>query len=413
MACKSPFKTAEQQDIAARFDLRDLPAEFYTNPFPWYHALRRFAPVKKLPDGSWMFTRYSDVKFLYSDPVLFSSDKKIEFGPKFGDSPLFEHHTTSLVFTDPPRHSAIRPVVMSAFTSRALVNMESMLESIVCRLLDDIEREGAPDLIEHYAGAIPVEMIANLLGVPAEDREPLRRWSLAILGALEPAISSEVFENGNEAVREMLDYLAVLIEQRRRQPGDPDKDLLTRMIQAQADEGIALSERELLHNCILLLNAGHETTTNFVCNGLVALYDWPEQRQLLVENPGLIRTACEELLRFESSNQLGSRLTTQDVVIGGFEIPANTPLVLGIGAANRDPEVFEHPDYLDLQRKPNRHLAFGYGPHQCAGMNLGRMEGRIAISQFLQRFPNFEISSRDRAPRARFRSWKEVLVTLK
>ncbi|MCV6590976.1 MAG: cytochrome P450 [Marinobacterium sp.] len=404
------FSDDQQRALAAAFDLRNLPADYYDNPFPYYHALRRFAPVKPLPDGSIMFSRYDDVKALYADAERFSSDKKVEFGPKFGDSLLFEHHTSSLVFTDPPRHSVIRPIVMAAFTSRALTSMEPRLETLVARLLDELEQQSEPDLIEHYAGAIPVEVIADLLAVPRSEREPLRRWSLAILSALEPKISPQVFERGNEAVQEMLDYLAALIAQRRRQPGDPDRDMLTRLIMAQKEEGTALSEQELLHNSILLLNAGHETTTNLVGNGLVALHDWPEQRQLLVEQPGLIRSACEELLRFESSNQLGSRITTCDVEFGGIEIPANTPLVLGIGAANRDPTVFENPDFLDIQRKANRHLAFGFGLHQCAGMNLGRMEGRIAISRFLERFPEFELGERDRAQRARFRSWHKALM---
>jgi len=412
MMLAEPFSPAAQQALAAAFDLRNLPADFYANPFPYYAALRRYAPVKLLPDGSRLFTRYDDVKHLYTHAELFSSDKKLEFKPKFGDSLLFEHHTSSLVFTDPPRHSAIRPIVMAAFSSRALTAMEPMLERLVAGLLDELEVQAEPDLVEHFAGVIPVEVIASLLGVPAEDREPLRRWSLAILSALEPAISPAVFEAGNQAVQEMLDYLAQLIAQRRQQPGDPDHDLLTRLIQAQALEEVALSERELLHNCILLMNAGHETTTNFVANGLVALHDWPEQRALLVAQPALIRSACEELLRFDSSNQLGSRVTTQAVVVAGVEIPANTQLVLGIGAANRDPAVFENPDYLDIQRKPNRHLAFGYGPHQCAGMNLGRMEGRIAIGQFVQRFPEFVVGKRVRAPRARFRSWCQAALQL-
>lgn len=412
MMLAEPFSPAAQKALAAAFDLRNLPADFYANPFPYYAALRRYAPIKQLPDGSLLFTRYDDVKYLYSHAELFSSDKKLEFKPKFGDSLLFEHHTSSLVFTDPPRHSVIRPIVMAAFSSRALTAMEPMLEQLVAGLLDKLEAQAEPDLVAHFAGVIPVEVIASLLGVPAEDREPLRRWSLAILSALEPVISPAVFEAGNQAVQEMLDYLAQLIVQRRRQPGDPDHDLLTRLIQAQALDEVALSERELLHNCILLMNAGHETTTNFVANGLVALHDWPEQRALLVAQPALIRSACEELLRFESSNQLGSRVTTQAVTVAGVDIPANTQLVLGIGAANRDSAVFEYPDYLDIQRKPNRHLAFGYGPHQCAGMNLGRMEGRIAIGQFVQRFPEFNVGKRVRAPRARFRCWNRATLQL-
>src|ERR1700716_4656726 len=241
-----------------------------------------------------------------------------------------------------------------------------------------------------------------------EEREPLRDWSLAILGALEPARSAEAFAPGNNAVKDFLSYLEVLVERRRAKPGNPDRDVLTRLIQGE-DNGERLTAKELLHNCIFLLNAGHETTTNLIGNGLMALSVNPTQKRRLIENPDLIRTAVEEFLRFESSNQLGNRMTTAQVEFGGVTLPAGTPVTLCIGAANRDPRQFPDPETLDIGRTPNRHLAFGTGAHQCAGMALARVEGAIAISRFLARFPDYALNGAPvRGGRIRFRGFLSV-----
>ena len=195
---------------------------------------------------------------------------------------------------------------------------------------------------------------------------------------------------------------------RRAKPGNPDRDVLTRLIQGE-DNGERLTEKELLHNCIFLLNAGHETTTNLIGNGLVALSDHPAEKQRLIEDPALIKTAVEEMLRFESSNQLGNRMTVEPVELGGIALPAGTPVTLCIGAANRDPAQFADPERLDIGRTPNRHLAFGTGAHQCAGMALARLEGAIAISRFLARFPDYALDGEPvRGGRVRFRGFLSV-----
>jgi cytochrome P450 len=222
---------------------------------------------------------------------------------------------------------------------------------------------------------------------------------------------------GNQAVSEMLVYLEGLVAQRTRQPLDPQTDVLTRLIQGEVDAASGQVEhllaRELLHNCIFLLNAGHETTTNLIGNGLKCLLDFPAQKQRLIANPDLIRTAVEEFLRFESSNQLGNRVTTCATVLAGVTLPANTQLTLCIGAANRDPAQFADPDRLDIARMPNRHLAFGSGIHQCVGMGLGRLEGRIAIGRFLARFPDFRLAEpAQRSQRARFRGHSRLACHL-
>ena len=406
----------DARELAATFDLEKLTPEFYANPYPTYRALREYAPVKRLPNGSYFLTRYDDLVTAYKNTKAFSSDKKKEFLPKYGASLLYEHHTTSLVFNDPPAHTRVRRLIMGALSPRAIAGMEPDLIRLVDRLLDSIAAKGKVkgkvDLIDDFAAAIPIEVIGNLLDVPVDEREPLRDWSLAILGALEPVVSSEAFARGNKAVGDFLAYLEGLVARRRARPGNPDRDVLTRLIQGE-DNGERLTEKELLHNCIFLLNAGHETTTNLIGNGLVALLDHDGEKRRLIEDPSLIRTAVDEMLRYESSNQLGNRMIVEPFELGGVAMPPGTPVTLCIGAANRDPAQFSDPERLDVGRTPNRHLAFGTGAHQCAGMALARLEGAIAISRFLARFPDYALDGKPvRGGRVRFRGFLSVPCTV-
>jgi len=398
--------------LAAGFDLAQLDGAFLADPFPTYRALQRHAPVKPMPDGSLFLTRWADLDRIYRDTKTFTSDKREEFRPKYGDTPLYEHHTTSLVFNDPPLHTRVRRLIAGALMPRAIAAMEPGLHALVARLLDALAARGEGDIIEDFAAAIPIEVIGNLLGVPVEERGPLRDWSLAILGALEPVVTPEAAERGNTAVVEFLAYLRTLVARRRASPGDSATDVLTRLIAGEAD-GERLTETELLHNCIFLLNAGHETTTNLIGNGLELLHRFPGERTRLLEEPGLIGTAIEEMLRYESSNQLGNRRAAVDTALGEVPIPAGTLLTLCIGAANRDPARFENPERFDIARQPNRHLAFAGGPHMCAGMNLARLEGRIAIAAFLRRCPDYTLAAAPvRGGRARFRGFLSVPVRL-
>ena len=429
MSITPPLSPERAQEIARTLDLRSLPRDFLDNPYPVYAALREAEPFKRMPDGSYFLTRHADLVAVYRDAKVFSSDKQVEFGPKYnhgpfnqppyttagGVAPLFEHHTNSLVFNDPPLHTRVRRLIMGALTRRAIEAMEPGLVSLVDSLLDKIEAQGGGDLIEDFASAIPVEIIGNLLDVPHADREPLRGWSLAILGALEPALTPEQEALGNRSVNEFLAYLRELVAKRRQQPGDPEHDVLTRLIQGE-ENGDALSEVELLQNCVFLLNAGHETTTNLIGNALISLQEWPEQRMRLLSDlqqatdeeaeEHILGLAVDEFLRFESSNQLGNRRALQATQVNGVDLPAGALVTLCIGAANRDPAVYENPEQLDLRRTGNKHLAFGFGVHQCAGLSLARLEGRIAIGRFLRRFPEYRLSSNpERGGRARFRGF--------
>jgi cytochrome P450 len=394
------------------FDLKRLPAHFIDDPFPYYRALREHDPVHRMPDGAYLLTRWRDCDAVYRDARVFSSDKKVEFRPKYGDSPLFEHHTTSLVFNDPPLHTHVRRAIQMALSNRVIAGMEAGLVALVDRLLDAMAAKGRADLIEDFAAAIPVEIIGNLLGVPHPDRGPLRGWSLAILGALEPVPTPEQMVRGNDAVRDFSAYLRGLVEDRRKHPGDAEKDLLTRLIAGEHD-GRRLTETELLQNCIFILNAGHETTTNLIGNALELFIRFPGERRRLIESPELMKSAVEEVLRFESSNQLGNRIVTEDTTVGGVRMPKGTLMTIGIGAANRDDAPFPDPDRFDVARNPTRHLAFGSGIHMCAGMSLARLEGRVAIERFLRRFPDYRPDGKPaRSRRARFRGFTALPVRL-
>jgi cytochrome P450 len=401
------------REIADNFDLTKLPPEFYADPYSYYRALRDHAPVKHMPDGSWFLTRFDDIVPVYRDSKAFSSDKKKEFGPKFGASPLFEHHTTSLIFNDPPLHSRVRRAIVGAITQRHIAAMEPGLVKLVDSLLDAMANKEQVDLVEEFAAAIPIGIIGNLLGIPHGEREPLRGWSLGILGALEPVLTTERAAAGNRAVTEMLAYLKTLVDERRVNLRDPDTDVLTRLILGENDAE-PLTEKQLLHQCIFLLNAGHETTTNLIGNTLYALTFWPEQKAKLIAHAADVermKIAVEEFLRFESPVQLGNRITTQSVSVGGESLPADSRITIGIGAANRDPAQFPDPDRMDIAREPNRQLAFGFGIHTCAGINLARLEGRVALSRFVARYPRYSLAGeavRDR--RARFRGFLRLPV---
>jgi cytochrome P450 len=394
--------------MAAPFNPANPGPEFYGDPYPTYRMLREQDPLHLCPDGTWFLTKYADLDRIYRDRRSFSSDKKAVFAPKFGaHSPLYEHHTNSLVFNDPPYHTRVRRAIVGALTPHVLKDMARSVARLIDRLLTQIELKGEFDAIEDFAAAIPVEVIGNLLSVPQAERGPLREWSLAILGALEPVLTPEQQQRGDAAVVDFLACLRTLITQRRRNLADDD-DMLARLIREErAAEPI--SETELLHNCVFLLNAGHETTTNLIGNALQLLLSHEDQLQRLRADPTLINSAVEEFLRCESPNQLGNRLVVEPVQIADTLLQPGAYLHLCIGAANRDPEVFPEPDRFDVARTPNHHLAFGAGGHACAGMSVARLEGQLAIQQIIRRFPRLRLNGAGvRGKRARFRGFRSL-----
>ena len=402
--------------LAAGFDLKRLDPEFLADPYPTYRALREFDPIHRMPDGSYFLTRYDDCLAVYRDVEIWSSDKKLDFRPNLGDSLLYEHHTTSLVFNDPPYHTRVRKLLAPAFTPRALRALQPRIEALVDRLLEAAAARGEIDLIADFAAAIPIQLIGDMLGIPPDEREPLRGWSLAILGALEPVLSRTQFDTGVKAVADFKDYLTDIIAERLRSNDRDPAEILSKLIDASAfagtsAEGEQLSKLELLHNCIFLLNAGHETTTNLIGNAVDLLIRHPDAMRDLRQHPEVIETAVEEFLRMESSNQLGNRRATKETALGGVAVAAGTYVHIGIGAANRDPAQFPDPDRLDLRREPNRHLAFGTGIHACAGMSLARMEAQVGIGRLIRRFARIEpVGAPVRGGRARFRGFTSYPV---
>ena len=391
-------------DIAG-FDLNAIDAEFIENPHPVLHALRRDSPVHVNPDGSVYLTRYADCLKVYRSRDMLS-DKTEAFGKKFGKCPLFEHHTTSLIFNDPPYHTVVRKLISGAFTPRKLAEFEPLISNIVDRLLDRVEDLGELDLIDDFAKVLPTEIISFMLGIPEEHRQRLRDYSIAILGALDPVVPEDRMRAGNAAVREFSEILNDLINHRRANPdGAAQGEVLEALIFGEHD-GRRLTQEELIQNCIFLLNAGHETTTSLVGNSIGLLLDHPDEHRRLITDPDLITSAVEEFLRVESPLQIGNRLAGQDIDLGDIVVPKGTYIHTSIAGANRDPAAFPDPDRFDISRSPNRHIAFITGIHVCLGATLARVEGRIAIGRFVERFPRLaQTGARVRLPLARFRGY--------
>lgn len=386
------------------FDLTRLEDDFFQNPYPIYRELRAMAEPCRQPDGSYFVASYEDVSAILSDDDHFSSDKKIDFLPKFGDGPLYEHHTTSLVFNDPPYHTRVRRLLTPFFTPRTLRAVEPGLDSMIDGVLDRAEESGELDLVKDFAIEIPLTLIGDLLGVPQAEREPLRHWANVILGALDPVQSAEQLAIGNKAVEDFKEYLRDLIVWKRDRLAEAEESDVLSALLADHDTAEGLTENELMHNCIFLLNAGHDTTATLIANGLDLLFRFPDQMARLRADRTLMKPAIEEMLRYESPLQMGNRRAATDVTVQGQNYPAGTFFHVGIGAANHDERVFPDAEIFDISRRPNRHLAFGNGIHTCAGNSLSRMEATLAFSKLLDRFSVIEQTGPTiRPPRTRFR----------
>ena len=397
-------------DDAVAFDLNAIDKSFIDDPYPTLANLREYDPVHYNPDGSVYLTRYEDVRAVYADRSMVS-DKTDAFSEKFGDGPLYTHHTTSLIFNDPPYHTTVRKLLAHAFTPRKLAEMEPLIEGIVDTLLDDLDGAGDVDFVTAFAMRLPTEVISFMLGVPTEHRHKLRGFSLAILGALDPVVSAERLNNGDAAVAEFGDLLNDLINHRRANPERAGQGEVLEALIFGEFNGRKLSQEELVQNCIFLLNAGHETTTSLMANGVGMLLQAPEQYRLLVEQPTMTALAVEEILRYESPLQIGNRLASKDTVIGGKSVAAGTYIHTSIASANRDEDVFDNPDVIDFTRKPNRHISFITGIHVCLGATLARYEGKIAFRRLIDRFPNMTpAGTPERMPLARFRGYRNLPV---
>ncbi|MGO1117206.1 cytochrome P450 [Rhodovibrionaceae bacterium A322] len=404
--------TGEGLDVSS-FDLTDLPSDYIANPYRYFAALRQTSPVHLMADGSYLLTRYADMVAVYRDPDVWSSDKKQDFWPKFGDSPLYEHHTTSVVFRDRPDHTRIRALFQSAFTRKALAALEPRIHELVDHYLDKLADRGEMDVVADFSFTLPVEVVSIMLGVPVEDRILIRDWALLILGGLEPKLTPEQFAAGNKAVEDFKAYLRDLIAYRKANPTDGRSgEILTALIEAE-EGGERLTELELLHQCIFLLNAGHETSTNMISHGVHELLRRPDQIARLREEPKLIDPCVEEILRYQAPIQINNRRALSATTLGDVALPEGARVHLMLGAANWDPAQFPDPQIFDIARQPNRHLSFGLGIHICAGNSLARIEGRIAFAKLFERFPSLTLSGPAKlSNRIRFREISHLPVSL-
>ncbi len=357
---------------------------FTANPYPFYRALRESDPYHlSEATGHFVVSRYEDVDEILRDWRRFSNEPA-------PDGPADVGTDTSMLQRDPPDHTRLRGLVSRAFTPRRIAALEAHIRETAHALLDEVEGETEFDLMQNLAALLPTVVIAEMIGVPTEDREDFKAWSDAFIrGGGGPGTPEEA-EQRLAAGQMLREYFAAQVACRRQEPAE---DLITRLITAR-DEEDQLTEQELISTLILLLLAGNETTTNLIGNGLKALLEHPEQLHTLREQPELLGNAIEELLRYDSPVQLDPRLTTEEVVLGGKAIGPGQPVILVIGGANRDPEQFPDPETLDITRADVGSISFGRGIHFCLGAPLARLEGRIAFECLLERFDEIEFGSR-------------------
>ena len=368
---------------------------FTANPYPTYAQLRSAAPVHRvtLPDGRgvWLVTRYDDVASVLKDERFVKdwrnappSEQPAQVSPIPGE--MTKLQVGNFLFMDPPDHGRLRALVSKAFTPRLIEEMRERVQAVADALLDVVQDKGEMDLIEDYAYPLPITVIAELLGVPAEDRYKFREWSItAVSGNRTREYAEKVLI---PHMRAFSDYLQAMFAKKRKNHED---DLISALVRAE-EAGDRLSEDELLGTLFLLLVAGYETTVNLIGNGTLALLQHPDQLQKLRDDPSLIKAAIEELLRYDGPFEISTeRFAREDVAIGETVIPKGEMVMAVIAAADHEPERFPDPDALDITRTDNKHLAFGKGIHHCLGAPLARMEGQIAIGTLLRRMPNLRL----------------------
>jgi cytochrome P450 len=368
-----------------------MDPEFVADPYPMYHRLRAEDPVHHSPLGFWVLTRYPDVLAMLRDPRLVKEPIAAFVAARFGVA-VPPGLGLSMLDRDPPDHTRLRGLVSKAFTPRALERLRPEIQQIVDGLLDEVRGRGSMDLIEEFAYPLPVRVICEMLGVPVKDHERFKAWGVDIARGLDAIMlppDSPVGQRSVSGRRALAEYFRELIAERRAAPRD---DMLSALIAAE-EAGDTLNEEELLATCILLLVAGHETTVNLVGNGTLALLRHPAELRKLRDNPGLVGSAVEELLRFDGPVQRTARIPSEDITIGGQTIGKGEMVMPFLGAADRDPTQFPDPDRLDITRSDNRHIGFGMGIHFCLGAPLARMEGQIAINTLLARLPRLTLAT--------------------
>lgn len=366
---------------------------FKANPFPFYAQLRAEAPVFpiKLPtrQRAWLITRYGDVLNALKDERFAKDPRNAMTSEQLTKLPwvpsMFKPLEHNMLDLDSPDHTRLRALVHKAFTPRLIEQMRDQIQALTNELLDEAERNGGMDVIADFALPLPLTMIGRILGVPAQDNRKFHRWTRTVISG---GTNRNLFVLIPSIMR-FMGYMKKLIRERHAHPND---DLVTALVQAK-DGSDQLSEDEILAMIFLLLIAGHETTVNLIGSGTLALLEHPDQLAKLRNEPALIKTAIEELVRFVCPVEMATeRYAREAITIAETIIPRGEPVMVVIGSANRDPDYFENPDSLNITRANNKHLAFGHGPHYCLGASLARLEGQIAISSLVQRMPNLRLN---------------------
>lgn len=361
------------------------------DPHPLYHRLRTEAPVLFVPEfDEFILFRHADCEAVLRDPRFSSNPvhRRLVLPVDEQDvrTQLSGTGANVLLFIDPPDHTRIRRLVSKTFTPRRVEQMRAHIQTLVDELLDGAAEKGEIDVVLDLGYQVPVTVICEMLGVPKEDRDLFHEWSSGASRLLDGFIPQEEMMKALGGAMSIIAYLGDVIEARRKNPGD---DLLSAMIAAE-EEGEVLSEEELRSTTLLLFVAGHETTMNLIGNGMLALLESPDQWARLRENPGLIQSAVEELLRFDGPVHLTGRTATEDIEMDGFNVEKGQAVLTMLAAANRDPEEFPDPDRVDIGRNPNHHLTFSHGMHYCLGAALARVEGQVAIASLAARFSKVE-----------------------
>ena len=365
-----------------------LSPEMAQDPYPIYAKLRARDPVHRSRlMQALLFSRYADVDVVLRDHRRFSSDTRKRAASRRQRASLPIVDEPSMLFVDPPDHTRLRALVSKAFTRRAVADLEPRIREVMTTLLDGVEDPSSFDLMAAVANHLPMIAIAEMLGIPSEDRSQFATWSGQRARILEPTLSAAEKAAADAAMRSLDAYLMPIIAARR---ADPKDDIISALAQAE-EEGDKLTEREVLIMIRLLLVAGNETTTNLIGNGMLALLRHPDQMAALRADPALIPAAVEELLRFDSPVQVDSRIAVEDCDVNGFGVQRGDNVVLLLGAANRDPDQFDAPDRLDVGRRAQKHLAFGRGIHYCIGAPLARLEGRVALEALIERFRSIRL----------------------
>ena len=367
-----------------------LSPSVYTDPYPTYERLRDKDPVHWSPLlDSWVFSRYKHVDSILRDHKRFSNDTRKRGNPSHIDESFDLNNQPSMLFRDPPDHTRLRALVSRAFTPAVIEGLAGHIRTIADDLLDQIDDPSGFDLMEAIAAPLPVIVIAELLGVPIEDRPQFQIWSRHRARGLEPNITDRERRLVTESGQELDTYFLKIIEQRRQEPQD---DLISGLVAAE-EAGDKLSQAELLAMLRLLLIAGNETTTKLIGNGMLALLRNPDQMEALRQSPDLMPSAIEELLRFDAPVQLDVRVALEDVEFDGREVKKGEGIMVLLGSANRDPEVFSEPDRLDLARREANHISFGRGIHHCLGASLARLEGRLTFEAIMERFGDLRMQT--------------------